>query len=111
MNDLDARLAAALHEDSPPPRDAIFRVDVLARLERLRFRRRVTVTVASTFVVAVLVAVNAPAIEAWMATDVLRLGIVALVAAVALFALPAALVDAPSGVRTLVRAFGRWLYP
>src|SRR6185369_12899748 len=108
MNDVDERLMAALREDSPPARDAIFRVDVLARLERARFRRRVAVTVAAAFVVAVLVAVNAPAVDAWMATDVSRLGIVALVAAVAVAALSAMAVNAPSGVRTVVRALSRW---
>jgi hypothetical protein len=111
MTDLDARLTAALHADAPPARDAIFRVEVLARLERARFRRRVAVAVMVAAVVAVLVAVNAPAIDAWIATDVRRLGIVAFGAAAALFALSGMLVEAPSGVRTVVRAVGRWLYP
>src|SRR5690349_4200574 len=54
MSDLDARLAEALRPDAPPVRDPIFRVEVLTRLERARFKRRAAVTVALAAVAAVL---------------------------------------------------------
>lgn len=38
--DLDQRLAAFLREGAPPRSDPLFRVRVLQRLERRRFRRR-----------------------------------------------------------------------
>lgn len=111
MSDLDSRLSAALRADAPPARDVMFRVEALVRLERARFRRRVALTLAVASVVAVLAAVNAPAIDAWMAEDFRRLWIVAIGAAAALIA-PAALpVAAMPGVRMVVRACGRWFYP
>jgi hypothetical protein len=110
MNDLDARLTAALRADAPPARDARFRVEALVRLERTRFRRRMTLAAAVASLAALLTAVNAPAIEAWMAADVQRLWIVAIGAAAAMFALTAVRVAANPGVRTVVSAVGRWLY-
>jgi hypothetical protein len=40
MADEEARLAELLRGDLPPVRDALFRLDVLARCERQRFRRQ-----------------------------------------------------------------------
>ena len=66
MSDLDIRLTAALNADPPPAQDAKFRVEVLLRIERARFKRRVVMTLAVAFAAAALVAVNAQAIEAWI---------------------------------------------
>ena len=111
MSDVDDRLTAALHGDTPPTDDVMFRVEVLVRLERARFRRRVMLTMAVAVAAAVLVAVNARAIGAWMAPDVQRVGIVALCAMAAVFALlPGLQGEAFQGARVLVRALDRWLY-
>ena len=109
MTDLETRLTAALHADAPPARDAMFRVKVLVRLEQARFRRRVRMSVLVAAVMAVLAALGAPTLDVWTA-DVQRLWIIALGATVALFALLAAQLAGPTGVRTVVRTFGRWLY-
>ena len=111
MSELDDRLTAALRADAPAERDVMFRVEVLMRLERARFRRRLILTMAAAFVAAVLLAVNAPTIAAWMAMDLQRVWIVALGASTALFALAGMSVEAPYGPTLLVRALGRWLYP
>jgi hypothetical protein len=111
MSDLDGRLSAALRADPPPARDVLFRVEVLVRLERARFRRRVALTLAAAAVVAVVAALSAPAIDAWIAGDIRRLWVVALGAAAALLAPAAVPVAATPGVRMVVRACGRWLYP
>ena len=110
MSDLDARLTAALHADAPPAHDVLFRVEVLVRLERARFRRRVirTMTVASA--AAVFVAVNAQAIDVWMTTDVRCVWIVALGAIAAMFALAGVPIEEFPGARVLARALDRWLY-
>ena len=41
--DDEARLVQLLRGDLPPERDPLFRLDVLARLERRRFRRQLAV--------------------------------------------------------------------
>ena len=109
MSDDDARLMAALQADPPPAHDVMFRVEVLARLERARFRRRVILTMAVASAAAVLMAVNAQAIGAWMATDVRRVWMVALGGMAAMFALPGVPVEF-SGARVLANALDRWLY-
>jgi len=38
--DNEARLVQLLRGDLPPARDPLFRIDILARLERRRFRRQ-----------------------------------------------------------------------
>jgi hypothetical protein len=108
MNDLETRLTAALHADAPPARDPVFRVEVLMRLERARFRRRLGRTLVVAGVLAVLAAMNAPAIDAWMAADSQRLWVVSLAAAAMLWGV---LVISEPRFRTVVRVFGRWLYP
>jgi hypothetical protein len=110
MSDVDARLTAALDADAAPMHDVVFRVEVLVRMERARFRRRVIVTMAVASAAAVLVAISAPSIGAWMAMDVQRVWIVALGATAAIFALPGVLVDAFPGAGLLARALDRWLY-
>lgn len=109
MSDLETRLTTALHADVPPERDAVFRVEVLVRLERARFRRHVGRTVTVAVLLAVLAAANAPVIDAWMAAESQRLWIVALGAA-AVPSVLSAVMFVP-GIRTGARAVGRWLYP
>ena len=111
MSDPDIRLKAALNADPPPARDAKFRVDVLLRIERARFKRRLIMTLAVAFVAAAIVAVNAQAIEAWIASDIWRLGIVAVGAVVAMFSLSGVPIEALPGFRSFARTLGRWLYP
>ena len=43
MGDDDARLVELLRGDLPPARDPLFRIELLARLERRRFRRQLAV--------------------------------------------------------------------
>ena len=69
-------------------------------LERARFRRRVALTLAVASAAGVLVAVNAQAIGAWMATDVWGVWIVALGALAAMFALPGVPVEAAPGAQS-----------
>ena len=90
-------------------RDASFRVEVLVRLERARFRRRVALTVPVAAVLAVVVAMSAPSLDAWMGADAQRHWIVA-VGAAALFGLSSLLVESRAGVRSVVTAVGRWFY-
>ena len=52
MDDDDARLVQLLRGDLPPARDPLFRLDVLARRERRRFRRQLTVALTSGAVAA-----------------------------------------------------------
>jgi len=109
MSDLESRLTAALQAEAAPAYDPIFRVEVLMRLERARFRRRIVLTMAVALVAAVLVAANAESVRAWMTTDV---GVfsVALGAAASLFTLSGVPVEALPGARGLVSAVSRWLY-
>ena len=109
MTDLETRLTAALHADAPRARDAMFRVEVLVRLERARFRRRVTRTLVVAAFLGLVAAVNAPLIEGWLAAAGPHVRTIAFAAAATMCAVSALLVQ--SGVRTLVRSVGRWLYP
>ena len=106
MSDLETRLTAALHADAPPARDATFRVDALVRLEQARFRRRVWTIVLVAAGVLVLATASAPALDVWIA-DARSVWLVSLGALVALLG---ALLGRSPGVRTVVGAFGRWLY-
>lgn len=109
MSDLDTRLAAALNAEAPPARDARFRVEVLLRIERARFKRRVVRTLAVSFSATALVAVIAQAIEAWIATDIWSLWIVAIAAVVAMFSFSGVPIGALPGFRGFARILGRWL--
>jgi len=111
MNDLDNRLTAALNADAPPAQDARFRVEVLLRIENARFRRRVARTLAVAFAAALLLAINAQAIEAWIAADIWRLAIVAVATVVATFSLSGVPIEALPGFRGFARSLGRWLNP
>lgn len=109
MSDLETRLTSALNADAPPARDAIFRVEVLVRLEQARFRRHVSRIVFTAALLAVLAAVSAPAIAAWMAADDSRIWLVTLGAAAAICGWSAVLIV--PGFRAAVSAVGRLLYP
>ena len=111
MSDLDNRLTAALNADPPPVRDARFRVEVLLRIEQARFKRRVLRTLAVAFAAAVLVALIAPAIGAWIATDTWHGWIVALGAVAAMFSLSNVPIEALPGLRSFARTLSRWFYP
>jgi hypothetical protein len=108
MSDLESRLTAALHADAPPLRDPVFRVEALVRLERARFRRRLGRMLAVVAVLAVLAAMNMPAIGTGITAAGQRLWIVALASAAMLAAV---LVIVEPRFRMVARAFGRWLYP
>jgi hypothetical protein len=59
MNDeKDERLSQFLLRKAPPERDPLFRVKVLERRERLRFRRSVLQLVGSVVAIAVALAVG-----------------------------------------------------
>ena len=111
MSDLDRRLTAALSEDPPPSQDPRFRVEVLLRIERARFKRRVIRTLVVAFAAAALVMLNAQAIEAWIATDIWRVWIVAFGAVVAMLSLSGVPIEAFPGFRSFARTLGGWLYP
>ena len=111
MSDPDIRLKAALRTDAPPARDAKFRVEVLLRLERARFKRRVVMALSVAFATVALLAINAQAIEAWIATDIWRLGMVAVAAVIIMLSLSGVPIEALPGFRGFARILGRWLYP
>jgi hypothetical protein len=111
MSDVDARLTAVLQADAAPVHDVMFRVETLVRLERARFKRRLLLTVAAAAATAVLMAATAQALGAWMAADLLHVGIVALVSMVAMvMLLPGTQGESFEGARVLARTLDRWLY-
>jgi hypothetical protein len=109
MSDLETRLTAALHADEPPARDALFRVEILVRLEQARFRRRVARAAAVAATLAVVAAIYAPVIDAWITADPRRPWFIAVAAAAALCALSGWLIE--PRLRTVAKAVGRLLYP
>jgi hypothetical protein len=109
MSDLETRLNSALIADAPPARDAVFRVEVLVRLEQARFRRHVSHIVFTAALLAILGAVSAPDIDAWIAADDSRIWRVAAGVAAAIGVWSAVLIV--PGVRAAVRTVGRLLYP
>ena len=110
MTDLESRLNAALGADAPPTRDALFRLEVLVRRERARFRRQLTLTVAAALAVAILVALNARAIAVWAGAGPERLAILAVLATGAVVALIGTPLAALPGVRTVVQRVERWFF-
>ena len=109
MTDIETRLTAALHADAPPARDAMFRVEVLVRLERARFKRQVARTVVVAAALGLVAAVNAPLIEGWLTTAGQHVRILAFAAAATMCVVPTLMTE--SSIRTAVRGVGRWLYP
>ena len=111
MSDLESKLTAALNADAPPARDAKFRIEVLLRIERARFKRRLIMAVSVAFAAAAIVALNAQVIAAWITTDIWRLGIVAAATVAATFSLSGVPLEALPGFRRLARTLRRWQYP
>ena len=109
MSDLESRLSAALNADEPPARDAVFRVEVLVRLEQARFRRQLSRTVLVAILLGVPAAASVPAIDTWLAADSARLWLVALGAAAAICVL--SIVMIVPGFRRAAGTVGRLLYP
>jgi len=106
VTDHDAKLEHLLRADKPPARDPLFRIAVLARLERRRFQRQIAAIVGVGAVVMAFVAVNAAAINVWLAADVTRLAIVLVVAAATVWVLPGRTASAVRGfVRTWLGTF------
>jgi hypothetical protein len=58
MQDQDERFAELLCEDAPAERDALFRISVLERRERVRFQRRSRVLFMAAVVVAFIFGVG-----------------------------------------------------
>jgi hypothetical protein len=103
MSELEQRLGAALGADAPPARDALFRLEVLVRRERARFKRQLGRALAAVFAAAVLVGLNAQTFGAWIGADPVRLVVVAALAAgAALAALPR--------VRAFTRRLDGWFF-
>jgi hypothetical protein len=63
MTDLESRLESALKADAAPPRDAMFRVEVLVRRERAAFRRQLLARVAMALGAAILAALGLAALD------------------------------------------------
>jgi hypothetical protein len=109
MSDIETRLAAALNAGAPPARDAAFRIEVLVRLERARFRRHVGRALTVAALLAVLAALSLPLVVPRAAADGGRLWLVTLAAAAALCA-PLVLLLRPR-LRTATTVVSRMLYP
>ena len=87
MTDLDTRLTEILSQGIPGERDPVFRIDVLMRLERARFRRRMAALASLAIIVTVVAAPNARAIGGWLLAHsevVLTVAVVELAATAAL---------------------------
>ena len=83
MTNTDDRITRALRQDAPPPRDPYFRLRVLERRERQRFRRRAAHTVAAMAVVAIVSALTATTGgEAYLAGSVVLFALAVTTAAV-----------------------------
>jgi hypothetical protein len=109
MTDLETRLMAALRADGPPARDAMFRVNVLVRLEQARFKRRVARTIVVAGLLALIAGVNAPLIESGLAAAGQHVPVIAFTAAATMCLVPALMIA--FRVRTVVRGVARLLFP
>ena len=80
---IDERITAALQHDAPPPRDPVFRIQLLERREQRRFRRRVQQALAAGAAVVVVSALTLRAGDmAYAAGAVLLFALVLVSAAV-----------------------------
>ena len=85
MTNIDERITAALHHDAPPPRDPLFRIQLLERRERQRFRRRTQQALAGAAAVLIVSALTASAGSmAYVAGSVLLFALVLVTGAVAM---------------------------
>ena len=85
MMNIDDRITAALQHDAPPPRDPVFRIQLLERRERQRFRRRTQQAVAGGAAVLIVSALTVSAGSmAYVAGSVLLFALVLVTGAVAM---------------------------
>ena len=61
MTNIDERITTALQHDAPPPRDPVFRIQLLERRERQRFRRRTQQALAGGAAVLIVSALTVSA--------------------------------------------------
>jgi threonine/homoserine/homoserine lactone efflux protein len=81
--DVDDRITAALLHDAPPPRDPLFRIRVLERAERQRFRRSARLAIAGAVgVLLVSVLTVSAGSMAYVAGSVLLFALVVVTGAV-----------------------------
>ena len=85
MTNLDERITTALQHDAPASRDPLFRIQLLERRERQRFRRQIQQALAAGATVAAVSAltVNAGSM-AYVAGSVLLFALVLITGAVVL---------------------------
>jgi hypothetical protein len=83
MTNADERITTALQHNAPPPRDPVFRLQMLERRERQQFRRRAVTALTSAGAVAITsaLAVRAGG-EAYTAGSVLLFALVLITAVV-----------------------------
>ena len=80
---IDERITAALQHDAPPPRDPMFRIQLLERREQQRFRRRALGALASAAGVLVVSALTVSAGSmAYVAGSVLLFALVVVTGAI-----------------------------
>ena len=83
MTNIDERIAAALQHDAPPPRDPLFRIQLLERRERQQFRRHVLQVLAGGGAVLVVSALTVSAGSmAYVAGSVLLFALVLVTGAI-----------------------------
>ena len=83
MTNIDDRITAALQHDAPPPRDPVFRIQLLERRERQQFRRRAVSALAGGASVLVVSALTVSAGSmAYVAGSVLLFAIVLVTGAI-----------------------------
>ena len=83
MTNLDERITSALQHDAPPPRDPVFRIQLLERRERQRFRRRTRQALAGGAAVLIVSALTVSAGSmAYVAGSVLLFALVLVTGAV-----------------------------
>jgi hypothetical protein len=79
--DIDERLGRLLREDAPPAHDPWFRIRLLERRERLRFRHRSLTLLAAAVVMAVFPAILLGLVANPIAAGLVAVFIVALIGA------------------------------
>ena len=106
MTDLEARLDRALKAQGPPPRDPMFRIEVMVRRERAVVRRRLLAACALALGVAILGALGLLVTET-LADGPQRLAVLAMVGAALMALLATPYLGAAGALRGL-RARAAW---
>jgi hypothetical protein len=91
MSDLDTRLQQALRAEAAPPRDPLFRIEIMLRRERKALRGRMLTSGAMVLTAAILAPFGLAAIDELFAPGYSRLLADALAAAALLAAIAAPL--------------------